>query len=165
VAPTGLLLNVDVPELARGVDFYTRALDLEVARRLGDDIVELRGAVLAVFLLERPAGTKPAPAAGAPRDYARHWTPVHFDVVVEAVEPALERAVSAGAICEGGVQEYDWGRMAVLADPFGHGFCLLQFVGRGYDGLAERYERSPRATAITALPTSASQPGQSPTWA
>jgi len=26
--------------------------------------------------------------------------------------------------------------LALMADPFGHGFCLLQFVGQGYDELA-----------------------------
>jgi hypothetical protein len=27
------------------------------------------------------------------------------------------------------------GRLAVLADPFGDGFCLLEFQGRGCDEL------------------------------
>jgi hypothetical protein len=27
--------------------------------------------------------------------------------------------------------------MARMADPFGHGFCLLQFKGRGYDEIVE----------------------------
>ncbi len=30
-----------------------------------------------------------------------------------------------------------YGRIAMLADPFGHGFCLLQFSARGYDALLE----------------------------
>jgi len=25
---------------------------------------------------------------------------------------------------------------SLLADPFGNGFCLLEFVGRGYDAIA-----------------------------
>jgi lactoylglutathione lyase len=29
-----------------------------------------------------------------------------------------------------------WGRIAQLADPFGHGLCLIQFLGRGYDEIA-----------------------------
>jgi hypothetical protein len=24
-----------------------------------------------------------------------------------------------------------------MADPFGHGFCFIEFVGRGYDEIAE----------------------------
>ncbi len=28
-----------------------------------------------------------------------------------------------------------YGRIAMLADPFGHGFCLVQFNRQGYDAL------------------------------
>ena len=54
-----------------------------------------------IYLLEKAAGT---PAAGArqPRDYARHWTPVHLDVVVDDVDAAVARAVAAGARLEPG---------------------------------------------------------------
>ena len=27
-------------------------------------------------------------------------------------------------------------RIALLADPFGHGFCLIQFSEQGYDAVA-----------------------------
>jgi hypothetical protein len=29
-----------------------------------------------------------------------------------------------------------WGRIVHLGDPFGHGLCLIQFIGRGYDEIA-----------------------------
>jgi hypothetical protein len=29
-----------------------------------------------------------------------------------------------------------YGRLALVADPFGHGFCLIQFNERGYDAIA-----------------------------
>jgi hypothetical protein len=29
-------------------------------------------------------------------------------------------------------QTYQWGRIALTADPFGHGFCLLEFRDSGY---------------------------------
>jgi uncharacterized glyoxalase superfamily protein PhnB len=45
----------------------------------------------------------------------------------------LARATMAGARLEGEVETHVWGRIAVLADPFGHGFCLIEFLGRGYD--------------------------------
>lgn len=127
-----LLVNIDVPDLERGVAFYQAALGLSVARRIGAGVVELAGAGVPVFLLAKPAGSRPAPGAAA-RDYGRHWTPVHLDLVVEALEPAVERAVAAGARPEGPVQDFAWGRMAVLVDPFGHGLCVIQFRGRGYD--------------------------------
>lgn len=49
----------------------------------------------------------------------------------------LERGQAAGARLEGAIQEASWGRMAILADPFGNGLCLIQFAGRGYDEMIE----------------------------
>ena len=34
---------------------------------------------------------------------------------------------------------HEWGRIAHLSDPYGHGICILQFLGRGYDELAARH--------------------------
>lgn len=132
-----LLVNIDVDDLARATAFYTGAFDLRVARRFGTSGVELQGAAVPVYLLLKAAGSAPAPvAAGAGRTYARHWTPVHLDLVVPDVDAAVARAVAAGATLEGAPRTRDWGRMALLADPFGHGFCLVQFIGRGYDEIA-----------------------------
>ena len=58
---------------------------------------------------------------------------------------ALERAREAGAVVEGDVQVRPWGRMANLADPFGHGFCLLEFRGRGYDEVLDPAPPPPAA--------------------
>jgi predicted enzyme related to lactoylglutathione lyase len=70
------------------------------------------------------------------RAYERHWTPVHLDFVVQDVDDAIARAVSAGATLERAAETHAWGRIAILADPFGHGFCLVEFRGRGYDEIA-----------------------------
>jgi lactoylglutathione lyase len=56
--------------------------------------------------------------------------------VVDDLDAALARALVAGARAEGDVREAEWGRIVQLADPFGHGWCLLQFLGRGYDEIA-----------------------------
>lgn len=130
-----VLINIDVPALAPAVAFYTEAFDLIVSRRFGDGGAELSGWPAAVYLLEKPAGT--IGAAGRPRDYGRHWTPVHLDVVVEDVDAAVERALAAGAVLEQAARTHAWGRIAILADPFGHGLCLIQFLGRGYDEIAD----------------------------
>jgi uncharacterized glyoxalase superfamily protein PhnB len=66
---------------------------------------------------------------------SRHWTPVHLDFEVEDVSAAVERTVAAGARLEGELQSF-WGRLATLSDPFGHGFCVLEFSSRGYDAVA-----------------------------
>jgi hypothetical protein len=34
------------------------------------------------------------------------------------------------------VQTHDWGRIALVADPFGHRVCLIEFLGLGYDEIA-----------------------------
>ena len=70
------------------------------------------------------------------RDYTRHWTPVHLDFVVPEIQSAVVQARNAGARLEGEVRTHNWGRIAVMADPFGHGFCLIEFLGRGYDEIA-----------------------------
>ena len=130
-----LLLNIDVPDLAAAEAFYIAAFGLAPARRFGEDVVELTGAPVPLYLLRKVAHS--AADAPADRDYTRHWTPLHCDVVVEDLEAALARALSAGAIREGAIREAVWGRIVQLADPFGHGWCLLEFRGRGYDEIAD----------------------------
>ena len=96
------------------------------------------GASSPIYLLAKPAGSAPCPGVAEGRTYRRHWTPVHLDFVVPDLEAAVGTARAAGAVLEGGPETYSWGRLATLADPFGHGFCLIQFVGRGYDEIASR---------------------------
>src|SRR5208283_6191473 len=93
-----LLVNVDVPNLAEGIAFYTRAFGLTVTRRLGAEAVELGGLPAKLYLLQKPGGS--IGAAKDPRRYDRHWTPVHIDVVVDDIDAALARAVGAGAHAE-----------------------------------------------------------------
>ena len=130
-----LLVNIDVPDLARATAFYERAFGLVVTRRLGADVVELSGWPIRVYLLEKAAGS--IGAGDEPRRYERHWTPVHLDVVVDDLGAALARALAAGAQAETEIRVHAWGKIVVLADPFGHGFCLIEFLGRGYDEGAE----------------------------
>ena len=127
------LLNIDVSDIEMGVRFYTAAFDLRVGRRFGADFVELLGWPAPVYLLAKKAGT--VGAGGDLRRYGRHWTPVHADIVVDDVDEAVARAVAAGAKLETAAKDPAYGRIAMLADPFGHGFCLLQFNDQGYDAL------------------------------
>ena len=129
-----LLVNIDVGDLDRAVKFYGAALGLKKARRLGKGVVEMRGGTSPVYLLEKPAGS--AGAGAQKRDYGRHWTPVHLDFVVKDIRAAVRQAVAAGAALEADVRTHEWGRIAQFADPFGNGFCLVEFRGRGYDEIA-----------------------------
>lgn len=131
-----LLVNLDVDDLDRAVRFYTEAFELQVGRRVGAFGVELLGSSAPIFLLAKPSGSRATPANESRRAYERHWTPLHLDFVVDDIDAATARAVAAGAVLEVPVATHRWGRLAVLADPFGHGFCFVQFLGRGYDELA-----------------------------
>ena len=128
-----LLLNIDVPDVETALRFYTMAFDLKVGRRFGADFVELLGWPAPVYLLTKAAGT--IGAGGDPRRYSRHWTPFHPDIVVDDVDAAVERAVAAGAKLEAPAKDAAYGRIAMLADPFGHGFCMIEMNERGYDAL------------------------------
>ena len=61
---------------------------------------------------------------------------MHLDFVVPDIGSALARATAAGATLERGVTNHAYGKLALLADPFGNGFCLIEFTGRGYDEIA-----------------------------
>jgi predicted enzyme related to lactoylglutathione lyase len=128
-----LRICIDVPDLEQGVAFYTAALDLKPGRRFRKNWAELLGAPCPIDLLVEPAGSSPTPGAGTVRDYRRHWTPVHLDWPVSDLTAAIARAQAAGARLEGEIRQRQYGRLAVLSDPFGNGFCLLEFRGRGYD--------------------------------
>ncbi|HXU81262.1 MAG TPA: VOC family protein [Polyangia bacterium] len=131
-----LLVNVDVDDLEKATRFYSEAFGLSVGRRFGPYAVELLGAEAPIYLLVKKPATPPFDGAPPSRTYQRHWTPVHMDFAVDDVDAAVARALAAGATQEGPIKDNKWGRMALMADPFGHGFCLLQFTGRGYDEVA-----------------------------
>ena len=71
-----------------------------------------------------------APMSGTGRRCTSH-------INVEKIEVALSRAEAAGAVVEQAVRTEAWGKIAVLADPFGHGLCLIEFLNRGYDEIAD----------------------------
>ena len=132
------LVNIDVDDLQRAISFYGAAFELKPGRRFGSTGIEMLGSSAPIYLLEKAAGTHAHPKAEAQvRNYARHWTPTHLDFVVDDIEAAVEKACAAGAILEQAIATATWGRLAQMSDPFGHGFCFVQFLNRGYDEIAE----------------------------
>ncbi len=132
-----LYINIDVDDLDKAIAFYSGALDLRLSRMLfGGAVAELSGAASPIHLLRKPARSASSAGAGPQRDYARHWTPVHLDFCGDQLDAALARAIDAGAVQEGPLREYGWGRIATFGDPFGHGFCLMQLAPGGYDSVA-----------------------------
>lgn len=132
----GLLVNIDVDDLEAALAFYTSTFGLRIGRRLGADAVEVLGTTAPLYFLAKAAGTSASPKTSQVRTYARHWTPVHLDFVVDDIESTVKSAIRSGATVEVPMATHNWGRIAVMADPFGHGFCIIQFLGRGYDEIA-----------------------------
>ena len=66
-----IIINIDVPELAPAIRFYTAALGLTHSRTLDDDVAELTGASATLYLLQkdlrnaRPSGRRPSTATMA----------------------------------------------------------------------------------------------------
>ena len=131
-----LIVNIDVDDLSKAVAFYQAAARLRVGRRFGSFGVEMLGTSSPIYLLVKAAGTKPSINTDEARRYQRHWMPVHLDFVVPEIEAAVSRALEAGATIEGEIETHNWGREAHMADPFGHGICFIEFLGRGYDEIA-----------------------------
>ena len=130
------IVNLDVPDIDAAEVFYTRAFGLRRGRRLGAEALELLGGPTPLYLLQNAAGSA-ATEEGDVRDYERHWTPLHLDWVVDDIDSAVLRAVDCGATLTQAIGVRPWGRLALLADPFGHGFCLIQFSSEGYDALLQ----------------------------
>ncbi len=128
------MVNIDVDDLEKAIEFYTMALGLRLGRRLFEgSVAEMLGATSTIHLLSKPSRSTAVPETALPRDYKRHWTPVHLDFAVDDVFATVERAVGVGAKLEGEIQSFPWGHLAIMSDPFGHGFCVLQFSSAGYD--------------------------------
>jgi predicted enzyme related to lactoylglutathione lyase len=127
-----ILLNIDVPELAPAIEFYRSALGLSLSRTMDDDVAELTGGSSVIYLLKNAEGSNPGRRLAAPRRYAGHWTPVHIDFVVDDIEKAAERVAAAGGIRESECVEWNGSKCITFSDPFGHGFCLIEFAGETY---------------------------------
>ena len=131
------IANIDVDDLDKAIRFYQAAFGLTVGRTFGTSGVEMLGGPTPIYLLVKASGTRGSRSTAQNRSYDRHWTPVHLDFIVDEIESAVQHAVAAGARLEGEISTAQWGKLALLADPFGHGFCFVEFLGKGYDEIAD----------------------------
>jgi predicted enzyme related to lactoylglutathione lyase len=127
-----IVVNIDVPDLSAAIEFYETAIGAKLVRLLDNDVAELQYGPAMLCLLGKPAGSAATPT-GRVREAGRHWTPVHVDFVVDDIDAAVERALAAGASRESSCVEWRGSKCVSFADPFGHGFCLIEFTGDGYE--------------------------------
>lgn len=95
-----MLVNLDVDDLEKAIAFYGTTFGLRVGRRFGQAGVEMLGSTVPIYLLVKEPGTPAAGTTAQVRSYARHWTPVHLDFVVEDIGTAVQHALDAGAVLE-----------------------------------------------------------------
>jgi predicted enzyme related to lactoylglutathione lyase len=122
-----MVVNIDVSELAPAIDFYSAALGLKLNRVIDGDVAELVGASSVIYLLQKDAGSAAADSIEEVRRYSRHWTPVHMDFVVDDIVASANQAIKAGAVRESECVEWRGSKCITFSDPFGHGFCLIEF--------------------------------------
>jgi predicted enzyme related to lactoylglutathione lyase len=127
------IIDIDVPDLERGIAFYRDAVGLKLTRVMDGDIAELAGASCMIYLLAKPEGSRASKSGAQERRYTdRHWTPVHVDFVVDDIDEAVARALRAGAVRESDCIEWRGSQCITFSDPFGHGFCLIAFDAETY---------------------------------
>ena len=120
-------VSIDVPSLAEGVRFYSEAFGFsKIAEPVPGVVVVLRAGDSEICLLEKAPGSLPSPGSKETRRYERHWTPVHLDLHVDNLKTALAQALQAGAKQEQLFENPKHPSVAFCADPFGHGFCLIE---------------------------------------
>jgi hypothetical protein len=96
--------------------FHTRALSLQLKRRLSDDWAELAGASTPIFLT----------VGNGPEQRLEFWT-VHLDFLTDNLEAAASKAREAGAKLVREFQERVWGRMANI-DMAPGGYDRIDYV-------------------------------------
>jgi predicted enzyme related to lactoylglutathione lyase len=119
-------VSIDVPNLAQGVAFYCSTFGFVKKSEPMPGLAVLHGLNIELCLLEKPAGSTPAPGTDDRRRYERHWTPMHLDFHVDDLHDALLRAEAHGAKREQVFENPEHGSAAFCSDPFGNGFCLLE---------------------------------------
>jgi len=116
---------IDVPDKEKAIQFYTKGLGCELVKQ-NSDYVELNTDGLTIYLSKQAPGTNPLIQEKAVRSYERHWTPVHLDFIVSNIEECITTVLEYGGVKEGS-KNGDWGSAVFCSDPFGNGFCILEY--------------------------------------
>ena len=118
-------VSIDVPSLEQGLEFYGKAFGFKEVASPVETYSVAKSGNAQIGLMQKAAGSNPAPGSDDVRRYDRHGTPVHIDFQVEIFEEVLAAALDAGAICEQKFQSEEHPSLAFCSDPFGNGFCII----------------------------------------
>jgi predicted enzyme related to lactoylglutathione lyase len=116
-------VSIDVPDLARGIDFYGTIFGFAEKARPFPSMAVLDAGNVTVCMHEKAEGS--TPAGTDRRRYERHWTPVHLDVHVADIEPVIALVAAKGGTVERVFRSEGPRPAASCADPFGNGFCVI----------------------------------------
>ena len=127
--PPALTPYIVVSDARRAMDWYADVLG---AQRRGEPIVNPDGTIGhaevglgdAVLMLSEASDLWPNVPVRAPDSPATFSHSLHLDV--DDVDGATERARRSGASVEREPADQPYGRAAVIVDPFGHRWILLQ---------------------------------------
>ena len=116
-------ISIDVADLDRAVTFYTQALGCSEKTKFSDQWQVLILDGLDIHLQEKEPGSNAT--AHQQRDYDRHWTPIHLDFGVADIKQAASLVDLHGGTTES-MSFSEVADIALCADPFGNGFCLIR---------------------------------------
>ncbi len=114
---------IDVDDVDRAVEFYGRGLGLKIEESHAEWAKAMIGEQT-LWIMKIPAGRD----GTIVRDYARHWTPMHLDLVIDDgdLEAAVRRAQDAGGKLDREIKRNpDGSGIANLSDPAGNGIDLV----------------------------------------
>ena len=127
---------ITVVDGAKAIEFYKQAFGAEEKFRLSEPGGRIGHAEIQIGDCRLMISDE-YPELDVLGPESRGGTTAGLHLLVEDVDAVFSAAVAAGAKELKPVSDQFYGeRSGKLADPFGHGVCLVQFLGRGYDELA-----------------------------
>jgi len=120
-----LSVCIDVPEMDKAIQFYVNALGCKCVKK-GSDYSELATDDLAIYLSQKNSVSNPKVNEISERAH-KQQPPVNLDFVVSDIDRCVSAVQDHGGIKEGD-NSGDWGAIAFCSDPFGNGFCVLQYA-------------------------------------
>ena len=121
-----LEICIDVDDVDRAIEFYGQGIGLTVLEH-HSEWAKLELDEQIIWIMKIAAGQ----SGPISRDYRRHWTPIHFDFVVDDVDKAVGRALAAGGHLDREINRQtepggSGADVANLSDPAGNGIDLIQ---------------------------------------